>query len=192
MRASPRLLLVPAIVTALLLCGCTESHVPQPPASVTEKPSPPAEEVSQRPATPVADVTPLPEVTVPSPAPGVLDPNDRETIYNSEVAEWSDPLPDGYRWPTLAQVPVINGGQLREAQNAAGIYRCMLIDATWHAYFEENDPEASMSFALHADEYLIPNNPSVRPLVVDGLIDDYTLAASNGICLGISGAELHG
>ncbi len=83
-------------------------------------------------------------------------------------------------------------GQLGEADNASGIYRCILIDAAWHAYFETNDPVASKGYATRADQYVIPDNPSFsQPVTEDGVIVDSELARANGICRGIVGELPH-
>lgn len=71
--------------------------------------------------------------------------------------------------------------------NAAGVYRCILIDAAWHAYFEDNDPTASKNYAARADAYLVTDNPSSLPATENGIIIDANLAAMSGICNGISG-----
>ena len=69
--------------------------------------------------------------------------------------------------------------------NAAGVYRCILIYAAWHAYFEDNDPAASMDYASRADAYLVPDNPSSLAVTDGGVIIDSNLATMSGICHGI-------
>lgn len=73
----------------------------------------------------------------------------------------------------------------------AGVYRCILIDAAWHAYFEADDPVASKDYASHADTYVMPDDPSIVPVMQDGAILDQELARANGICRGISGELTH-
>ena len=126
-------------------------------------------------------------------ARAVLDwsgPNRDAVEYAAAIANWPEPLPPGYSWPEWSDLPHIERygvGDFRQADNANGIYRCILIDAAWHAYFEANDPVASKDYATRADTYAIPGNDATPTVTSDGLIVDDELARANGICQGISG-----
>jgi hypothetical protein len=142
-------------------------------------------------ATPVSDARAreTPPSTVPAPTT-TLPLSPKQVNYEAAIADWSDPLPPGYSWPAWADLPHIDPygvGQLGEADNASGVYRCILIDAAWHAYFEANDAVASEDYATRADSYAIPDNPSTLPVTQNGVIIGSDLAAANGICLGIVG-----
>jgi hypothetical protein len=143
-------------------------------------------------ATPVSDdarAKETPPSTVPTPTT-TLPPSLKQVNYEAAIADWSDPLPPGYSWPVWADLPHIDPygvGQLGEADNASGVYRCILIDAAWHAYFEANDAVASEDYATRADSYAIPDNPSTLPVTQNGDIIGSDLAAANGICFGIVG-----
>ncbi|GAA2990231.1 hypothetical protein JOD63_001011 [Microbacterium terrae] len=117
--------------------------------------------------------------------------SDREAIeYAAAIAEWPEPLPPGYSWPDWDDLPhtePFGVGDFSEADNASGIYRCILIDAAWHAYFETNDPVTSKDYAIRADAYAIVGNDATPTVTRDGLIVDEELARANGICQGISG-----
>lgn len=144
--------------------------------------------------TPKPDDTPVAEGQLPAEPAVTPNNSSRQAEYEAEIASWPEPLPPGYSWPAWADLPHVDLygiGQLGEADNASGVYRCILIDAAWHAYFEANDPVASKDYATRADKYAIPGNHSTRPVTRDGVIIDSDLAASNGICLGIAGELSH-
>lgn len=117
--------------------------------------------------------------------------SDRDAVeYAAAIADWREPLPPGYSWPDWADLPHTERfgvGDFRQADNAAGVYRCILLDAAWHAYFEADDPVASKDYATRADAYAIAGNDATPTVTVDGLIVDDELARANGICQGISG-----
>jgi hypothetical protein len=114
--------------------------------------------------------------------------------YEAAIAAWPEALPPGYSWPAWADLPHIDPSgrtQLGQADNATCVYRCILIDAAWHAYFEADDPVASKDYATRADRYVTPHNPSTQPVSKDGIIIDGELASANGICRGIVGELRH-
>lgn len=115
----------------------------------------------------------------------------RAAEYADAIAEWPEPLPPGYAWPAWSDLPHVQRfgqvGDFVEVDNAAGIYRCILIDAAWHAYFEANDPVASKEYATRADEFVVPDNDLTPTVTQDGVIVDEELARANGLCQGISG-----
>ena len=123
----------------------------------------------------------------PTPYPTSTQVDPRKPAYEAAIASWTEPLPPGYSWPAWDDLPHIASGQLLPMDNAEGVYRCILIDAAWHAYFEDNDAPASKEYATRADEFLIPDNPSSQPVTRDGVIVDENLASASGICQGISG-----
>lgn len=117
-------------------------------------------------------------------------PSKKQVDYEADIASWPEPLPPGYSWPRWEDLPHIDPhgvGQLGEADNASGIYRCILVDAAWHAYFEANDSAAARDYATRADKFVIPDNPSILPVTKDGVIIDSDLARASGICIGITG-----
>ena len=114
----------------------------------------------------------------------------RAAEYTTAIADWREPLPPGYFWPAWTDLPhtePFGVGDFHEADNANGVYRCILLDAAWHAYFEDNDPVTSKDYATRADNYAIPGNDATPTVTEDGLIVDDQLARANGICQGISG-----
>jgi hypothetical protein len=134
------------------------------------------------------------ECTTTIAARAVLDwsgDTDRRAIeYESAIASWPEPLPPGYSWPAWSDLPHTEPygvGDFHEADNAAGVYRCILLDAAWHAYFEDDDAIASRDFATRADTYAIAGNDATPTVTVGGVIVDEELARANGICQGISG-----
>ena len=133
-------------------------------------------------ATPAREAPPV----TPTPFPTSTQIDPRKPEYEAAIGAWTEPLPPGYSWPAWDDLPHI-GGQLDEMDNAQGVYRCILINAAWHAYFEDNDAAAAKAFAIRADRYLIADNPSSRPIASGGIIIDDNLAAMSGICDGISG-----
>ena len=175
------------LALAFVLSACTgasdngaDDHEPTSTASATVAPATVA-------ATAPATAPPTPAPLHPSTA---LDP--RAVAYEAEVAAWPDPLPPGYSWPAYSDLPTgLAGTQVGDAQNAKGVYRCILIDAAWHAYFEDNDPVSSKDFARRADTFRIPDNRSTIPVTKDGVIVDSELATANGICRGIAGELTH-
>lgn len=119
---------------------------------------------------------------------GATDPRSAE--YATAIADWPEPLPPGYSWPAWSDLPhtePFGAGDFHEADNADGVYRCILIDAAWHAYFEDNDPAASKDYATSADKYAIPGNEATPTVTDNGRIVDEELARANGLCQGISG-----
>lgn len=118
------------------------------------------------------------------------DTDRRAAEYESAIASWPEPLPPGYSWPAWSDLPHTEPygvGDFHEADNAAGVYRCILVDAAWHAYFEDNDATASKDYATRADEYAIVGNDATPTVTAGGVIVDEELARANGICQGISG-----
>ena len=114
----------------------------------------------------------------------------RAIEYATAIADWPESLPPGYTWPAWSDLPHTEPygvGDFHEADNAAGIYRCILLDAAWHAYFEANDPVASKDYATRADQYAIAGNDVTPTVTVDGRIVDEELARANGLCQGITG-----
>lgn len=67
----------------------------------------------------------------------------------------------------------------------------MLLDAAWHAYVEDDDPNAAKDYALRADEYAIPENAMAQVVTRNRVIVDNELAQMNGNCRGISGELEH-
>lgn len=114
----------------------------------------------------------------------------RSAEYATAIADWPEPLPPGYSWPAWSDLPhtePFGAGDFHEADNADGVYRCILIDAAWHAYFEDNDPATSKDYATRADKYAIPGNEATPTITDHGRIVDEELARANGLCQGISG-----
>ena len=139
------------------------------------------------PAADEAAPTPAPTKTTQAPAaPAAAAADPEEEAYNAEVAAWPDPLPDGYSWPAYADLPTYVG-QLADAKNASGVYRCILIDAAWTAYFEDDDAAASKDYAARADALVVPDNPSFFPVMRDGVVIATDLAAASGICQAVLG-----
>jgi len=166
------------------LAGCAAGETAQPVTSEVARAFP--AEPDDAPTT----ETPRPPAATPSmSATTMLQQIDYETM----IAAWPEPPPPGYSWPAWLDLPHIDplgNSQLGQADNASGVYRCILIDAAWHAYFEANDPGTSKDYAIR-DNHVIPGNPSIRPVTQDGVIVDRDLAASNGICRGIAGDLEH-
>lgn len=107
----------------------------------------------------------------------------READYQAAVAAWPDAPPAGYAWPaSVRDLPAGAVGQQRELQEPRNVYRCMLIDAAWNAYFEDNDAEASLALGARADELWDGSMSSVYVMNEDGTIFAQNLAAANGIC----------
>lgn len=118
----------------------------------------------------------------------------KQAAYETEIASWPEPLPPGYSWPAWTDLPHLEAygvGDFAQADNASGVYRCILVDAAWHAYFEADDPMAARDYATRADSYVIPGNQATEPVTQDGLIVDDELARASGICRGIAGDLVH-
>lgn len=154
--------------TGAALSGCTASATP---------------EIGE---TPVS-VVPSAEATTGTTETATPSVSEEQIGYENEIASWPESLPQGYTWPSWEELPHIGSEQLAQADNASGVYRCILLDAAWHAYFEDNDAEASRDYAIRADSYAILENPSLITVTENGAIIDDELAAANGICRGISG-----
>lgn len=123
-----------------------------------------------------------------SPTPSAA-PNPRKDAYEAEIDAWPEALPPGYSWPAWDDLPHAGGLYgLQPQDNAAGVYRCMLVSAAWFAYFESNDPVASKDYATRADAYRLPDDDQWTPAVTEGgvIIDDQ-LSRASGLCQGISG-----
>lgn len=173
-------LLAGLILVGPLLAGCAAAREPEEAPSATSAAAPKPDD------TPGAEAQPS---AAPTPAETMAQPLN-QTEYEAEIALWPEPLPPGYSWPAWADLPHVDPygiGQLGRADNASGVYRCILIDAAWHAYFEANDSTAARDYATRADNYVIPDNPSILPVTQDGIIIDSALATASGICLGIAG-----
>ncbi len=164
-------ILVAVTIAGAAFSGCTASAMPE-----TEE-------------TPVS-VVPSAEATTETTAPTATatpSVSEEQIEYENEIASWPEALPQGYTWPSWDELPHVGSEQLAQADNASGVYRCILLDAAWHAYFEDDDAEASRDYAVRADSYAIPENPSLITVTENGAIIDAELAAANGICRGISG-----
>jgi len=169
------------MVVGSALAGCTVAKEPE--IAPTSALSTPAK-------TPDAET---PTSAEPTPT-GTPTKSPKQAEYEAEVASWPEPLPPGYSWPDWTQLPhydIYGTGQLGRADNASGVYRCILIDAAWHAYFEDNDAAASKDYATRADKYVVPDNPSTPLVTQDGLIIDPMLSVANGNCIGIVGELSH-
>lgn len=125
-------------------------------------------------------VTPTPTQSVSTERPG-------EATYEAEIADWADPLPPGYAWPSFTELPDVGRSQLADGQNATGIYRCMLIEAAWNAYFEADDSDEAREYAIRADAFVDSTNPSFFAVTAGGEIVASQLASANGICFGMTG-----
>lgn len=148
-----------------------------------------------RPAPAQADST---APTEPEPSdgltPAALTVPPKQAAYEAETASWPESLPPGYSWPAWTDLPHLEPygvGDFAQADNASGVYRCILVDAAWHAYFEADDPIAARGYATRADSYVIPGNQATEPVTQDGLIVDDELARASGICRGIAGDLVH-
>ncbi|WP_157535982.1 hypothetical protein [Microbacterium sp. Root166] len=179
-----------AATTAVILtlgaagAGCTSSSEPRETPSVSASPTLEPNE------SPSASASPTPAASSTAQA----HVSEHQVEYEAAIATWPQPLPPGYSWPAWTNLPHIGArgaGQLGEADNASGVYRCILVDAAWHAYFETNDPVASKDYATRADQYVIPDNPNIIPVTENGVIIDQALATANGICRGIVGELQH-
>jgi hypothetical protein len=174
-----------AIVAGVLLLGvagvgCTAVSEP------SETPSASAEVIE----TPSLSASRTPEPS----STAQTEVSERQKEYEAAIAAWPEPLPPGYSWPTWTDLPHLEPhgvGHFRQADNASGIYRCILIDAAWHAYFEANDPVASKDYAMRADQYAIPDNPATLRVTEDGAIIDSDLPIASNICRGIAGELQH-
>ncbi len=188
-----------AVMTAGLLllvgaasAGCSAVARPGESAGAVATSAPTPHAASPTSGMPSPRPTPSTTPTVTSPQPRRIPEGGAE--YDAAIAAWPESLPPGYTWPAWTDLPHIDWtgrGQLGRADNASGVYRCILIDAAWHAYFEANDPVASKDYAARADHYVMPDNPSIVPVMQDGVIVDEELARANGICRGISGELSH-
>ncbi|OAZ40932.1 hypothetical protein A9Z40_03040 [Microbacterium arborescens] len=162
-RTAPLAALALAAVT---LSACTATEAPAP------KSSEPAAVATQTPA--------------PTEAASADEAEARDAKYQAAVAAWPDAPPAGYAWPAhVTDLPTI-GSQAIAAQRVDGIYRCMLIDAAWVAYFEDNDAERAIDLATRADDLYDGSTSSVA-VTVDGRVHDRELATANGICQGSVG-----
>ena len=172
------------VLACSLVAGCTagrEASTMSPDGSTqASTPTPPRDRMPTTETKPTPVPTP---VVTPSVSP-------KKAEYEADIAAWTEPLPPGYSWPAWEDLPHLDPlalGPLGSADNAAGVYRCILIDVAWHAYFEANDPVGSKDYAIRSDQYLIPDNPSFSPVTERGNIIDSELARANAICTGISG-----
>lgn len=161
------------VATSLALSACVAVESPEPPvtsASSSAQGNGPAVEASP-------DAS---ESTTPSTRA------QREAAYDGETANWSEPLRPGYSWPAFSDLPKGVGPQLAEGQDARGAYRCILLDAAWHAY-DDGDEDLATTYVLQADEYAIAENPSLFPVTrhEDTVFGEVDIA--NQICRGVVG-----
>lgn len=103
------------------------------------------------------------------------------------MADWSEPLPRGYTWPAFSDLPEPGSSQIAEAQNAGGIYRCILVDAA-SAAVANGDTTSAAEYAARADEYATPGSPSTLAVTENGAAAPGPLSIASQICVGISGA----
>lgn len=177
-----RMQIVAASVALVLVAGVTAGSIAT--ASLLGS-SPVAPAVTPTPSLTSAKPTPQPSTSPVTPAP-----NPRKDQYEADIAAWPDALPPGYSWPAWDDLPHAGGLYgLQPQDNAAGVYRCMLVSAAWFAYFETNDPVASVEYATRADSYRLPDDDQWTPAVTEGgVIVADQLARASGICQGISGS----
>lgn len=167
-------------LTGTALSGCTAAgahdNMSSSSPAITRSPAPPS---------------PTPTAATPSTTP---NESSKRAEYEADIAAWTEPLPPGYSWPAWNDLPhtePFGVGYFAQADNAAGVYRCILIDAAWHAYFETNDAPASKDYATRADAYAIPDNPETNLVTECGRIIDEELARANNFCRGIAGDLQH-
>ena len=139
-------------------------------------------------------VSPSPSVGVSTPAaaaPTAGSPAadlraEREAAYDADVNDWPKSLPAGYTWPAFSDLPRDVGPQLSEGQNAGGVYRCILLDAAWNAY-NDDDAALAMAYAVEADQYAVAGNPSLYPVTrhKDTVFGEIDIA--HQICRGVVG-----